>query len=394
MRSGYWQLPLNPTDRIKTAFSPGPDLGLFQFRRMSFGLAGAPALFQQLMDTIFRDLPFVTTYLDDVLTHSPTTQKHEQHLKIVFERFESAGLTLRGSKCNIGVQEVKYLGHVFTQKGMESDPQKISAVCDWATPADVSNFHSFLGLASYYRRYIHQFADVAAPLHSLTNKGAPFLWNEACQSAFTQLKEKLTQTPILTYPCFDPSADQFSLQTDASSTGIGAILEQGGHVVAYASRILSPSEKNYSVIQRKCLAIVFALKQFRHYLLGRKFSLLTDHAPLQWLSSQKMEGLLARWALAKQEYDFNITHCKGSENSNADALSRQTEQGDNHTAAIAMESLFLNELKYHQSQDPVLCKLHDTLLHYSTPPTTWFQPPLNRYRQLWSQLLLKDGLVC
>ena len=198
----------------------------------------------------------------------------------------------------------------------------------------------------------------------------------------------------LTYPCFDPSADQFSLQTDASSTGIGAILEQIGHVVAYASRILSPSEKNYSVIQRECLAIAFALKQFRHYLLGRKFSLLTDHAPLQWLSSQKMEGLLARWALATQEYDFNITHRKGSENSNADALSRQTEQGDSHTAAIAMESPFLNELKHHQSQDPVLCKLHDALLHSSTPPTTWSQPPLNRYRQLWSQLLLKDGLVC
>ena len=128
--------------------------------------------------------------------------------------------------------------------------------------------------------------------------------------------------------------------------------------------------------------------------MGRKFSLLTDHAPLQWLLSQKMEGLLARWALATQEYDFNITYRKGSENSNADALSRQTEQGDSHTAAIAMESLFLNELRDHQSQDPVLCKLHDALLHSSTPPTTWSQPPLNRYRQLWSQLLLKDGLVC
>ena len=151
LRSGYWQLPLNSTDHIKTAFSPGPALGLFQFRRMPFGLAGAPASFWQLMNTIFRDLPFVTTYLDDVLIHSPTTQEHEQHLKIVFERFESARLTLRGSKCNIGVQEVKYLGHVFSQKGMEPDPQKISAVCDWATPADVSNLRSFLGFASYFR---------------------------------------------------------------------------------------------------------------------------------------------------------------------------------------------------------------------------------------------------
>ena len=269
------------------------------------------------------------------MIHSSTIQEHKQHLKTVFERFNSAGLTLRGSKCNIGVREVKYLGHIFSEKGMEPDPQKISAVHDWPAPVDVSSLRSFLGLASYYRRYIYQFSEVAAPLHQLTNKATPFVWNEACQSAFVQLKEKLTQAPVLTYPCFDPSASQFSLQTDASATGIGAVLEQGRHVVAYASRTLSPAEKNYSVIQRECLAIIFGLKQFRHYLLGRKFSLLTDHAPLQWLSSQKMEGLLARWALAAQEYDFAITYRKGSENSNADALSRQTEQRDSHSAAIA-----------------------------------------------------------
>ena len=122
--SGYWQLPLNPTDRIKTAFSPGPGLGLFQFCRMPFGLTGAPASFQRLMDMICRDLPFVTTYLDDVLIHSSTIQEHKQYLKTVFERFNSAGLTLHGSKCNIGVREVKYLGHIFSEKGMEPDPQK------------------------------------------------------------------------------------------------------------------------------------------------------------------------------------------------------------------------------------------------------------------------------
>ena len=396
LRSGYWQLPLNPADRIKTAFSPGPGLGLFQFCRMPFGLAGAPASFQRLMDSICRDLPFVTTYLDDVLIHSSTIQEHEQHLKTIFERFKSAGLTLRGGKCNIGVKEVKYLGHVFSEKGMEPDPQKTSAVRDWPTPVDVSNLRSFLGLASYYRRYIHQFAEIAGPLHHLTNKGVPFIWSGTCQAAFVQLKEKLTQAPVLTYPFFGPSADPFSLQTDASSTGIGAILEQGGHVVAYASRTLSPSERNYSVIQRECLAIIFALKQFRHYLLGRKFSLLTDHAPLQWLSSQKMEGLLARWALAAQEYTFTIMYRSGSANKNADALSRKSEQCDDHSAATSFESLTIKELQQHQAEDPLICQLRDALLHSSMPPTdrTWSQPPLRRYRQLWSQLLVKDGLVC
>jgi len=212
------------------------------------------------------------------------------------------------------------LGHVFSGKGIEPDSTKISAVCVWPIPTNSSDLRSFLGLASYYGRYIHQFADIAAPLYQITNKGAVFTWDKACQLAFTQLKQKLTESPVLTYPS---STDQFMLLTDASAT----VLEQGGRVVAYASRTLSNSERNYSVIQRECLAIV----QFRHYLLGRKFQLVTDHAPLQWLSSQKMEGLLARWALATQEFDFTISYHKGVEHGNANALSQQYSD---HNAAI------------------------------------------------------------
>ena len=393
LQSGYWQLPVNPSDRAKTAFCPGPGLGLFQFRRMPFGLTGAPASFQRLMDTILRDLPFVTTYLDDVLIHSPSTEEHESHLKVVFDRLQSAGLTLRGGKCSIGVCQVRYLGHVFSARGMEPDSNKISAVCEWATPTNSSDLRSFLGLASYYRRYIKCFADIASPLYQLTNKGAVFVWNDVCQSAFTQLKQKLTEALVLIFSNFCPSADQFILSTDASAIGIGVVLEQSGHVVAYASRTLSASERNYSVIQRECLAIVFALKQFRHYMLGCTFKLVTDHAPLQWLSSQKMEGLLARWALATQEFDFTITYRKGVEHGNADALSRQCT---NHNAAVGHIFQNSEELKHQQHQDPVVCQLHDALLQSHVTPTghTWSHPPLRRYCQLWSQLLLKDGLVC
>ena len=305
-------------------------------------------------------------------------------------------MTLHDSKCNIDMFQVKYLGHVFSSDGMEPDPVKTSAVCDWPTPVNVSNLHSFLGLASYYRRYIHKFSDIAAPLHQLTNKGISFDWNESCQVAFNQLKQKLTQAPVLAYPAFGPSATQFVLQTDASSTGIGAVLEQDGHVVAYTSRTLSSTERNYSVIQRECLDIIFALKQFRHYLLGRKFLLLTDHSPLQWLSSQKMEGLLARWALATQEYDFTITYRKGTENQNADALSRQFDHVDRHSAATSVSCQFIEDVKLQQHHDPIICQLYEALSHCSVPPRThaWSQHPLSCYRQLWQQLLIKDGLVC
>ena len=173
---------------------------------------------------------------------------------------------------------------------------------DWSTPTSVADVRQFLGLASYYQRYISRFADIAAPLHALTRKGASIAWNPE---------------PVLGYPRFGVDAGHFQLQTDASAVGLGAVLEQEGHVIAYTSRTLTEPEHHYSVIQRECLAVVYALKQVRHYLLGRSFLLITDHAPLQWLSAQKMEGMLCHWALAMQEYDFQIVYRKDTLNANA-----------------------------------------------------------------------------
>ena len=362
---------------------------------MPFGLSGAPASFQRLMDRICRDLPFATTYLDDLLIHSRTLQDHREHLHILFERLSRAGLTLRGDKCTIGLTKVKYLGHLFSAKGMEPDLQKVAAVSDWDIPNNVGELRSFLGLASYYRRYIYQFADVAAPLNHLTNKGVHFVWDNNCQLAFETLKKSLTQAPVLAYPNFSSSASQFQLHTDASAIGLGAILEQGGKVVAYASRTLTQAEQNYSVIQRECLVIVFALKQFRHYLLGRYFTLLTDHAPLQWLAGQKMEGLLARWALATQEYDFTISYRKGTANSNADALSRKQTFTTEQSAATLCVPQQLPGLQQYQANDPIIPQLYNQL-QSGLPPQghKWHQQPLRRYKQIWSQLLMKDGIAC
>ena len=379
-RSGYWQLPVHGNDQPKTAFCPRPGFSLFQFCRMSFGLSGAPSSFQRLMNTICSDLPFVITYLDDLLVHSKTTEEHAKHLTLLFQRMSNAGLTFRGSKCHIGLSSVTYLGHVFSSTGMSPDPEKVSAIRTWATPADVSSLRSFLGLASYYRRYIHQFADIAAPLYQLTNKGTPFAWDQSCEWAFARLKNAHMCAPILKYPDFSATAKTFQLYTDASAVGIGAILEQSGHVVAYTSRSLSGSEKNYSVIQKECLAVVHALKQFRHYLLGRKFSVVTNHAPLQWLSSQKMEGLLARWALAIQEYDYTIAYRKGLENGNADALSRKDYQDLDHTTATTTQiSLLTDQLRQQQHDDPVMCHITKALCdgHSSSPQASrWRQYPL------------------
>ena len=275
-----------------------------------------------LMDTILKGLSFVTIYLDDILVCSKTKELHEYHLCCVFQCLAKTGLSLKGKKCHIGMSSVSYLGYIFSGSGTRPDPQKVEAIKNWPQPQDTNKVHQFLGLASYYRRYIPHFADIAAPLHSLTQKGMTFHWSQECTTAFLELKKCLVQAPILAYPKLTPGASEFIVQTDASAYGLGAVLQQEGHVIAYASRTLSAPERNYSVIQRECLAVVYALKQFRHYLLGRHFTIVTDHAPLQWLSAQKMEGLLCRWALALQEYDFKIVYWKGTLNTNADALSR------------------------------------------------------------------------
>ena len=286
LHSGYWQLLIAEADQPKTAFCLGPGMGLYKFCHMPFGLSGAPGSFQRLMDSVLRGLPFASTYLDDILVYSPNVECHKDHLRQVFCRLQEAGLTLCERKCSIRAPKVCYLGYIFSADGIQPDSDKVHAVQAWPTPTDVTALREFLGLASYYRRYVHKFADVTAPLHSLTQKDIPFEWTPVHDKAFSFLKSKLTQSPILAYSDFAPTSPPFVLQTDASAVGLRAVLEQGGHVIAYASWTLTKSESNYSVIQRECLAAVFGMKQFRHHLLGCSFTLMTDHAPLQWLNGR------------------------------------------------------------------------------------------------------------
>ena len=314
-------------------------MGLFQFTRMPFGLCGTPSTFQRLMDVVMRGLPFVTTYIDDVLIHSANEELHKSHLEQTFQRLREAGLTLRGSKCQIGMAQVTYLGHTFSREGMSPDSSKVDAVVNWPQPKDEAEVRQFLGLASYYRKYIDKFADMAAPLYQLTQKDTPFQWTKESEESFQRLKACLTEAPVLAYPSFRKQASTMVLQTDASNVGLGAVLEQDQRVIGYASRTLTKAEANYSVIQRECLAIVWAMKQFRHYLLGRTFQLMTDHAPLQWLAEQKMEGLLCHWALAIQEFSFGIVYRKGTANGNADALSRRREP-ESETLHAALTTVY------------------------------------------------------
>lgn len=325
LKSGYWQVELNPADKEKTAFSTGK--GLWQFTVMPFGLCNAPATFERLMENVLRGLHWKTclVYLDDIIVYSNTFEEHIQNLEEVFQKLQMAKLKLNPKKCVFLQREVKYLGHVITGDGIKTDAEKTSTVRNWPVPRDKKELRSFLGLCTYYRRFVRHFADLAKPLHRLTEKDIPFVWTTDCETAFEKLKITLCSTPVLSYP--QPGA-KFILDTDASNTGIGAVLSQEidgeEKVIAYFSKVLSKAERNYCVTRKELLAVVKAIEHFHKYLYGQPFVLQTDHASLKWLMQFKNpEGQIARWLQRLQEYQFQIQHRRGSKHNNADALSRR-----------------------------------------------------------------------
>ena len=299
---------------------------------MPFGLCNAPATFQQLMQVVLAGLEWKCcfVYLDDILVCSKTFEEHMEHLRLVFVKLRLAGLTLKPKKCCFLREEVQYLGHVISKRGILPDPEKTQKVHEFPTPTDVTRVRQFLGLASYYRRFVPGFARIPNSLHYLTKKDVPFEWTEECQAAFERLKGLLTAAPILAYPRFGPGVE-FVLETDACLKGLGAVLGQTQedgyvHPIAYASRSLQPHERNYGITELETLGVVWASKHFRPYLLGHHCLVLTDHsACTSLLNASRPSAKLARWAMMIQELDLEIRHRPGRTNLNADALSRNPE---------------------------------------------------------------------
>ncbi|KMQ84832.1 reverse ribonuclease integrase, partial [Lasius niger] len=279
LKNGYWQVPLAPESRPITAFTI-PGRGLYQFTVMPFGLHSAPATFQRLLDQVLGPElePNVFVYLDDIIVISETFDRHLHLLTEVFRRLREARLRLNPDKCRFCVERLKYLGHVIDREGIRTDPEKVSAVADWPEPRTVKQVRQFLGMASWYRRFVANFSTIAAPLTRLTKKNARWTWGTDEEGAFQELKRTLISAPVLACPDF---TRRFVLQTDASNSGLGAVLtqnfEDGERVIAYASRTLNGAERNYSATELECLAVVWGIRRMKGYLEGYPFTVLTDH---------------------------------------------------------------------------------------------------------------------
>jgi hypothetical protein len=277
-----------------------------------------------LMNKVFMEYldKFVVVFIDDILVYSKNEEEHEGHLRLVLQKLRENQLYAKFSKCEFWLDEVLFLGHVITDGGIAVDPGKVKDVLKWEPPTIVSEIQSFLGLAGYYRRFIEGFSKIVKPLTSLLEKDKKFIWSEACQNSFEELKKRLTTTPVLAMPDIYKS---FDIYCDASKQGLGCVLMQEGHVIAYASRQLRKHEQNYPTHDLELAAVVHALKIWRHYLLGHRCQTYTDHKSLKYIFTQNDLNLRQRrWLELIKNYDLDIHYHPGKANVVADALSRKS----------------------------------------------------------------------
>jgi transposase InsO family protein len=371
MVMGYHQIEVAEQDRAKTAFSTKE--GHWEYKRLPFGLKTAPATFQRMMNVVLSGLTgsrcFV--FLDDIVVYARSLAEHDSKLREVFDRLRENNLKLKPEKCEFLRKEVSYLGHVISENGVLPERAKTKVIDEYPPPQNVKQLRSFLGLMSYYRRFVQNFSHLAAPLHRLLKKDVAYEWTAEHEQAFQTLKGKLVAPPILKYPDFD---QPFILTTDASGEGLGAVLSQGeitkDRPVAFASRTLNSAERNYSVTEKELLAIVWGMRYFRPYLYGKTFTVVTDHKPLTWIMNVKDPGSrLLRWRIKLEEYSYNVVYRKGALNANADALSRVNSLTAEKEASEKKRECVIDE----ETKTAILYEYHDSPMggHRGMNKTFW-----------------------
>lgn len=350
LRAGYHQIRVNPRDIEKTAFQTHE--GHYEFLVMPFGLTNAPSTFQSLMNTIFKPFlrKFILVFFDDILIYSPTWSEHLKHLTAALSILRSHHLFVKKSKCAFGQASLEYLGHIISDKGVLADPIKLESMLKWLRPNSLKALRGFLGLTGYYRRFIKDYGKISLPLTRLLKKDA-FGWDELAENAFQQLKVAITSPPVLALPDY---TKEFVIECDASGVGIGAVLMQQGHPIAFLSKALAPKHLGLSAYEKELLALVYAVQKWGHYLMGNHFIIRTDHLSLKYLLDQKITTLMQqKWLTKLLGYDYEIIHKSGYENRVADALSRQELANSTHLAAIStVQTDWLTVLKQTWETDP------------------------------------------
>ena len=324
---GFWQIPLTGNAKEVSAFVT-PD-GLFRYKVMPFGMKNSPATFQRLINTLIAGMGGIGAYIDDVIIYSDFWENHIGTIKEFFDRRTEYRLTVNLVKSEFCHGTLTFLGHVVGQGQVRPVSAKVQTISDFPIPTNKKEPMRFLGMAGYYRKFCSNFSTISAPLTNLLKKNTKFVWTQSCQEAFDKLKAILKSEPVLAAPDFQKP---FKLAVDASDVGAGGVLlqeDESGvdHPVCYFSKKFSKCQKNYSTIEKECLALILSIQHFEVYISSSSslVTVYTDHNPLTFLRKMKNKNQrLLRWTLLLQEYNLDVRHIKGTENVVADALSRMT----------------------------------------------------------------------
>ena len=322
--------------------------GLYQYNRLPFGIASAPAIFQQTMEKLLQGIPRVTVYIDDILVTGKSDQEHLHNLNLVLERLHQYGLRLKRGKCSFMEPLVRYLGYLIDKEGLHTTPEKVQAILRKPVPKDVKQLRSFLGLVNYYGKFIRNLSTIVQPLNRLLCRNTPWKWSDECQDTFETLKERLASSEVLVH--YDPALP-LKLDCDASAYGVGAVLS---HIfpdgeerpIAYASRTLTETERGYAQVEKEALSLVYGVKKYHQYLYGRKFLLVTDHKPLLTILGPKKQlptlaaARLQRWAVLLSAYQYDIEFRATDKHCNADGLSRLPLPPTQSKVDVAPASVF------------------------------------------------------
>ena len=408
LSNAYLQLPLDPLSKQYVTINT--HRGLFQYNRLPFGVASAPAIFQRHMETLLQGLDGVSVYLDDILVSGRSLEEHLTRLAGVLDRLEKSGMHLNQQKCSFLGSKIEYLGHVIDAEGIHPTSDKVKAIQEAPPPANISQLRSFLGLLNYYNRFLPNLATKLTPLYSLLNKCQKWTWGPEQEEAFRCAKEVLQSDSLLVH--FDPSKP-LVLACDASNYGIGAVLShilEGGkeRPIAYISRTLSTAEKHYSQLEKEALAIIFAVKKFHRYLMGHHFVIESDHQPLKTLFGETSRipdmapSRIVRWAIILSAYRYSIRYKSGKKLCNADALSRLPQPtsvtGDctpadvvaaiDHLSSTAVTAQAVREWT---AKDPLLSNVHRYIL--SGWPTQKLDSAFQPYFHRRDELSVCDGCI-
>ena len=338
LHSGYYHITLDNESKAKTAFVT--PFGKYEFNAVPFGLAQAPAYFQQLISIVLQDCSdFAMAYLDDIIIFSQNEQEHLKHIEIIFKKLKKAGLKLKESKCDFFKKEIHYLGHLISVNGIQPLPEKLDSIHNMPKPRSPKEIKQFLGLTSYYRKFIPQFSDMARPLTKLLAHDCEFVWTNQCDISFQMLKDTLCSALILKYP---DTSKPYMLYTDASKYGWAEVLTQRhtstvdgkeitmDHPVLYVSGLFHGSQLNWATLTKEAYAIYMSVKKSTFYLTGHEITLRSDHLPLKkFLRKMTLNNMVNNWSTEIESFNINFVHISGKANILADTLSRLIDTDPN-----------------------------------------------------------------